>query len=176
MGSSRVTARAARAALFGAAWLAVAAVARADELETPEAGVEVRIDAVLASNSGTTFDSALKPLKQPFVSLFPYSSYRLLQGERRVMAWRREEQFMLPGGRYLLIMPRGVQGDRVSLNVLVMQGTRPLVSTVLSLKNRGTFLVGGPPHGEGVLIIAIGAVTDHLRAPGLTHRAATTPR
>ncbi|MGD9765336.1 MAG: hypothetical protein AB7V27_16685 [Candidatus Binatia bacterium] len=152
-----------------------AAAARGDQLTTPTEGVEVRIDTVLASNSGTAFDSALSRLKGPFVSLFPYSSYRLIQGERRVVAWRREEQFMLPGGRYLVIMPRGVQGDRVSLNVMLIHGTRPLVSTVLSLKNRGTFLVGGPPHGEGVLIIAIGAATAPQPTPGLALQTGTAP-
>lgn len=122
-------------------------------------GVEVRIDTVVASNSGQTFDPALASLRQPFVGLFPYSSYRLIQGEQRRVEWRREAQFLLPGGRYLVIMPRGYKDGRVSLNVMLIQGSRPLVNTVLALKNHGTFLVGGPHYGDGVLIIAIGAGT-----------------
>jgi hypothetical protein len=158
MGFRAVTAGARRAAVLLATCLA-ATPAAGESLSTPADGVEVRIDTVLASNAGTGFDSALKPLKQPFRSLFPYSSYRLLQGEQRVAAWRREEQFMLPGERYLVIIPRGVHGDRVSLNVMLMQGSRPLVNTVLSLKNNGTFLVAGPRYGGGVLIFAIWART-----------------
>jgi hypothetical protein len=73
-------------------------------------------------------------------------------------------------------MPRGVQDDRVSLNLVLMQGTRALVSTVVSLKNRGTFLVGGPPHGEGVLIIAIGAEMAAPASRPLSKQVATTPR
>lgn len=133
--------------------------ALAETLGTPHGGVEVRIDTVLASNSGKRFDPALKPLREPFRGLFPYSSYRLVQGERRLAAWRKEEQFMLPGQRYLVVIPRGMQGDRLSLSVMLMQGSRPLVNTVLSLKNNGTFLVAGPSYGEGVLIFAIGART-----------------
>lgn len=150
-----------------ASCLACAATAQADPPPAHADGVEVRIDTVLASNSGTVFDSALKPLKQPFRGLFPYSSYRLLQGERRLVGWKREEQFLLPGQRYLVVMPRGIQGDRVSLSVMLIQGTRPLVNTVLSLKNDGTFLVGGPSYGDGVLIIAIGARTSPPATPHL---------
>lgn len=122
-------------------------------------GVEVRIDTVLASNSGRAFDSALVALKPPLDRMFQYSSYRLIQGERRVINWRRAERFMLPGGRYLVVSPSGLSGDRVHLNVMLIHGTRPLVNTELKLKNRGTFLVGGPQYKEGVLIIAIGAST-----------------
>jgi hypothetical protein len=126
-----------------------------------EEGVEVRIDSILASNSGQAFDSDLVSLQQTFGRMFPYSSYRLLQGERRLIGWKREERFVLPGGRYLVVIPRGIQNDRVSLNVMLIHGSRPLVDTVLSLKNRGTFLVGGPHYKEGVLIIAIGARTPN---------------
>jgi hypothetical protein len=154
-----------RATLIVAGYLAMCGAALAETLGTPDQGVEVRIDTVLASNSDKGFDPALRPLRQPFRGLFPYSSYRLLQGERRLAAWRKEEQFMLPGQRYLVVIPRGVQGDRVSLSVMLMQGSRPLVNTVLSLKNQGTFLVAGPRYGDGVLIFAIGARMQPAKLP-----------
>ncbi|MFN8644797.1 MAG: hypothetical protein U0802_25195 [Candidatus Binatia bacterium] len=164
-----------RAALLVASCLAVAGAAIADTLRTPDEGVEVRIDTVLAGNNGRTFDPALRPLKEPFRGLFPFSSYRLLQAERRMATWRREEQFMLPGQRYLVILPRGVQGDRVSLSVMLMQGSRPLVNTVLSLKNNGVFLVAGPRYDGGVLIFAIGARTKALAVPSLPLSAEGSP-
>jgi len=129
--------------------------------ETPGAveEVEVRIDTVLASNTGTSFDPALAQLRQPFVGLFPYSSYRLIQGEQRRIGWRREAEFLLPGGRYLVVIPRGYKDGRVQLSLMLIQGTRPLVNTALALKDNGVFLVAGPHYKEGVLIIAIAAAT-----------------
>ena len=120
--------------------------------------VEMRIDTVLASNAGTSFE-APAALRQPFVGLFPYSSYRLLQGEERRVAWRREAEFLLPGGRYLVVVPRGYKDGRVLLNVMLIAGTRPLVNTALALKNHGVFLMAGPRYQEGILVIAIGAGT-----------------
>jgi hypothetical protein len=140
-------------ALFGAVAAAEDAAATGDE------EVEVRIDTVLASNSGKGFDPALASLRQPFVGLLPYSSYRLVQGEQRRVAYRREAEFLLPGGRYLVVVPRGYKDGRVQLSVMLIQGTRPLVNTTLALRNHGVFLVAGPHYQEGVLIIAIGAGT-----------------
>lgn len=139
--------------------------------ETPFAigdTIEVRVDTVLASSVGQAFDPALASLRQPFAGLFPYSSYRLLQEEQRRVAWRRDAEFLLPGGRSLVVVPRGYKDGRVQLNVMLLQGVRPVVNTTLTLKDNGVFLVAGPRYGQGVLIIAIGA--------GITMRTAGTTR
>lgn len=173
MGRPRLTVRGAPAVALVLAGLACAARGEAQVGAPPTTdAVEVRIDTVLASSVGARFDPALAPLRRPFTQLFPYSSYHLIQGERRVMPWRHEERFLLPGGRYLVVTPRGVSGDRVSLGVMLFQGARPLVNTVLSLKNRGVFLVGGPRYRDGVLIIAISARTRQVATP---LRAAVVP-
>ena len=75
------------------------------------------------------FDPALASLRQPFAALFPYSSYRLVQGEQRRVVWRREAEFLLPGGRYLVVIPRGYKDDRVLAQRDADAGTRPLVNT-----------------------------------------------
>jgi hypothetical protein len=122
-----------------------------------EDGCEIRIGAVVASNSGRLFDPRLASLKPQFDSLFPYSSYRLLTNESRRVQWGSRAGFDLPGGRYLLVIPREYKEGRVSLKILLIDGSRALVDTVLALRDQGTFLVGGPRDKQGVLIIAIGA-------------------
>ena len=170
-----VTGRRGRASFVACSAVLLVYVVGAGATDVPADGVEVRIDTVLASNSGQAFDSSLVALQQPFRSLFPYSSFRLIQNERRLVGWKREERFLLPGGRYLVVTPRGLQNDRVSLNLMLIQGTRPLVNTVLSLKNHGTFLVGGPHYGEGVLIIAVGAGTPGTPVAGTVQTTAGEP-
>jgi len=126
-----------------------------------ESGCEIRIGAVVASNSGRLFDPRLASLKPQFDSLFPYSSYRLLMNDKRKVQWGSRVGFDLPGGRYLLVIPREYKEGRVSLKILLIDGSRALVDTVLALRDQGTFLVGGPRHNEGVLIIAIGARSEN---------------
>jgi hypothetical protein len=120
-------------------------------------GVEVRIGAVFASNTEQTFDPRLASMRRQFDTLFPYTSYRLIKEERRLVVWGRQAGFDLPGGRYLLVIPREYKDGRVSMKLMLVEGSRPLFDTVVGLRNQGTFLVGGPRHQEGVLIIAIGA-------------------
>jgi hypothetical protein len=121
--------------------------------------VEVRIGAVLASNSGQEFDARLAAMHRQFNTLFPYSSYRLMKEERQRVPWGGKVGFDIPGGRYVLVIPREFKNDRVSMKVMVIEGARPIVDTAISLRNHATFLVGGPRQDEGVLILSIGADT-----------------
>ena len=120
-------------------------------------GVEVRIGAVFASNTENAFDPKLAVMRRQFDTLFPYTSYRLIKEERRNVAWGHQAGFDLPGGRYLLVIPREFKEGRVSMKLMLVEGSTPLFDTVVGLRNQGTFLVGGPRHQDGVLIIAIGA-------------------
>ena len=121
--------------------------------------VEVRIGAVLASNSGNEFDARLASLQRQFDTLFRYTSYRLVKEERQQVPWGGKVAFDIPGGRYLLVIPREFKNDRVSMKVMVLEGARPIIDTVLSLRNHATFLIGGPRQPDGVLILSIGADT-----------------
>ena len=132
----------------------------------------MRIDTVLASNAEQTVRlGSRSSLRQPFHGLFPYSSYRLIQGEQRRVGWRREARVPAPrrslsGGDPARLQERPRLAQRHA-----DPRHRPLVNTVLSLKNHGTFLVAGPHYQEGVLIIAIGAGTPTATA---VHAAAAT--
>ena len=123
--------------------------------------VEVRIGAVLASNSGKEFDPRLVSLHRQFITLFPYSSYHLVKEERQQVPWGGKAGFVIPGGRYVLVIPKEYKNDRVSMKVLVIEGARPIIDTALSLRNHATFLVGGPRQQDGVLILSIGADMLH---------------
>jgi hypothetical protein len=152
-------------ALFGT-WLAVVGVSSPGWAEDGPAlasplinAVEVRIGAVLASNSGKEFDARLASLHRQFDALFPYSSYRLVKEERQQVPWGGKAGFDIPGGRYVLVVPREFKNDRVSMKVMVLEGARPIIDTVLSMRNHATFLIGGPREPDGVLILSIGADT-----------------
>lgn len=144
-----------RAVLWMASACVVLCAAHAAAQES--GGCEVRIGAVVASNSGRGLDPQLAAFKRQFSSLFSYTSYRLIAEQSKSVEWGRRAAFDLPGGRFLLVIPRGLRDGRVSLKILLIDGSRPIVETKLALRDRGMLLVGGPRHQEGVLIIQIGA-------------------
>ncbi len=125
----------------------------------PVNAVEVHIGAVLASNSGQEFDQRLAAMHRQFQVLFPYSSYRLVKEQRQQVPWGGKVGFDIPGGRYVLVIPKEFKNDRVLMKVMVIEGARSIVDTALSLRDHATFLVGGPRDPNGVLILSIGADT-----------------
>lgn len=123
--------------------------------------VELRVETVLATDSSKEFDNRLNDIR-PQLDKFRYSSYRLVQEERRRVDWGKQADFLLPGGRFLQVVPKGYTNERIALQVMLMEGTTPtpLLETLLSIRNHGMVFFGGRRHQGGTLIIRIGAVTD----------------
>ncbi|MFQ5664985.1 MAG: hypothetical protein ACE5I7_00995 [Candidatus Binatia bacterium] len=145
-------------AVLGTHGLAVAAESTPHSTVSLAAdAVEVHIGAVLASNSGNEFDARLASLHRQFNTLFPYTSYRLVKEEHQRVPWGGRVGFDIPGGRYVLVIPKEYKNGRVSMKVMVVDGSRFIVDTALSLRSHATFLVGGPRQHGGVLILSIGA-------------------
>ena len=122
--------------------------------------VEVRIETVLASNTPQEADRRLERIRAHLDRLFRYTSYRLVQGERRMTRWGSPTSFNLPGGRFLEVLPKSHANNRVSMHVIMIEGDKPIVNTELVLQNGGVFFVGGRTHDEGVLITSIGVAAD----------------
>lgn len=129
---------------------------------TPRA-VEISIGAVRASSAGDDFDPRLVAMRPQLGRLFPhYSSYQLVDQATRQVSWGDKVRLDIPGDRYVLVIPKRIKGDRVSLRVIMVEKRRPTMHTALSLKSGATLLVGGPRDAQGrVLIVAIDAAPVH---------------
>jgi hypothetical protein len=123
--------------------------------------VELRIETVLATNASPYFDDRLKDIRRQ-IEAFRYSSYRLVQEERRKVGWGTQVDFSLPGGRMLQVVPKQFIDERITLELVIMEGTltTPIMKTALSIRNHGTLFFGGRRYQEGTLIIRIGATAD----------------
>jgi len=148
--------------MTGPAWRRAAVLVAAALLAAPEAraaGVTVSVGSVLATDGGQPeFDARLVAMKPQFDSLFRYSSYRLMKQERRPLEWGQGASFDIPGGRYLVIAPKELRDAKVSMQVMLLEGGRPLIDSAVG--DHGVLLLGGPKQQEGVLIIVIGADTE----------------
>ncbi|OGQ48737.1 MAG: hypothetical protein A3I10_05130 [Deltaproteobacteria bacterium RIFCSPLOWO2_02_FULL_57_26] len=121
-------------------------------------GLHLRIGTILASNESEDFDPKLSRMKNQ-LEVIKYSSYRLIKEEVQKVQWRLNAVFEVPGGRSLVILPQEYRNQRLALKVRLLQGDKPLVDTTVRLRNRGYFLLGGPAHEGGVLILSIFAMT-----------------
>ncbi|MEW6296197.1 MAG: hypothetical protein AB1671_00440 [Thermodesulfobacteriota bacterium] len=123
--------------------------------------VEVRIDTVLATNASKDFDNRLGDMRRQ-LSAFRFSSYRLVKEERRQVGWGKQADFLLPGGRFLQVVPKEYVNEQIALQVMLMEGATPtsLMSTYLRIPNPGALFIAGRPHQEGTLIIRIGVAAE----------------
>lgn len=119
--------------------------------------IHIRVDSVVASNTNEGVDARLAGMGYRLRSLFNYTTYRLISHQEGQTECGKLISFSLPGGRILHLQPRAVAGDMISMELVLFQGERPLMTTDLKLKNHGVLIVGGPHYQQGMLIISIRA-------------------
>jgi hypothetical protein len=123
--------------------------------KTPQT-VHVTIRSILAANKSDEFDAKLKGMEQQLKSL-KYRSYRSLKDESKTMPWQGTQTFEIPGGRTLTVSPQEFQDNRIALKVRLTENDKPIVDTTVKIANKGNFILGGPPHEGGALVLSISA-------------------
>lgn len=116
--------------------------------------VPIEVLVVLASREpGGGVDPAIQSLVRELQRDFAYTSYRLLETHRGEVSADRPWQTAIVGGRALNVALTRAEQRRVELRIVTAG-----VNTRVGLVRGGSpILLGGPPHREGVLIIAISA-------------------
>ncbi len=130
-----------------------------DAAEKGQQAVQLSIGTILASNESDNFDPKLSKMKSQ-LEVIKYRSYRLIREEVQKTSLQSSAAFEIPGGRSLMVVPEEYRNNRLYLKVRLLEGDKPLLDTRVSLRNRGNFLLGGPPHEGGVLILSISAMAQ----------------
>lgn len=118
--------------------------------------VQVTIRSILAANKSDEFDAKLKGMEQQLKSL-KYRSYRSLKDDSKAVPWQGTQSFEIPGGRTLTVAPQEIQNNRIALKVRLTENDKPIVDTTVKIPNKGNFILGGPPHEGGTLVLSISA-------------------
>jgi hypothetical protein len=144
--------RAAGAALIGLAVTTGAVFAQ-------QPGFLVRVRTVLATDTGSELDSRLdERQRKQLISLFRYSSFRIVSEESRECELDSPQSFQIPGGRFLQVKPLGTRNDRLRMKVVLLEGASPPpLDTLFSVPNHGNIWLAGPRHPDGTLLISINA-------------------
>jgi len=121
--------------------------------------VNVYIDSVMAADTNEGTDPRLAPMALKLRGLFGFSTYNLIGHNEGQTDCGKMIAFALPGGKILHVQPRAVDGDMIAMEIILFDGTRPMMTTDLKLRNNGTLIVGGPRYEQGMMIISIGAST-----------------
>jgi hypothetical protein len=125
----------------------------------------LRVDEVVASDTGLGIDERLLPMGLRLESLFRYTTYRLISHQVGRTECGRTAAFTLPGGWIVHVEPSAVRDDMIAMELMLFQGARPMMTTDVRMRNHGMLIIGGPHYQQGMLIIPIGADAPELAMP-----------
>jgi len=140
--------------------------------------IRIRVDSVLAANTGKGMDAQLAStsIGDRLKALFEYTTYRLVMHQERQTVCGRMVTFEMPGGRILHLALRSVEGNMISMELVLFEGTRPVMTTDLKLLNHAILIVGGPRYQQGMLITMISTdAPDRPRERGTSPEAPSAP-
>jgi RNA polymerase sigma-70 factor (ECF subfamily) len=129
------------------------------QLSSPSPLVRFNVQVLLATDAETTSGAALPDdlgqLVPKLRQLFRYKQYVLVQqywGQAPVGGVQR---WSVVGERTLEVSPERVTGDSARLEVRLQRGTVMELTTTMRVKPGAPVVMGGPRHGEGVLIVIL---------------------
>jgi len=125
---------------------------------TALAQVQTRVRMIEASNTGSTIDPSLGDVHGQLGSLFSFTSYRLLRDENlHLLADRPAEISTAHKGISLEITLMRQQREMAEFRVKIRRERMDILNTQVRLSPGRTVLIGGPKHGESIIILAISA-------------------
>ncbi len=125
----------------------------------------LRVDEVIAADTGEGIDQRLLPMGLRLESLFRYTTYRLVSHQVGRAECGRTAAFTLPGGWIVHVEPNAVRDNMIAMELMLFEGARPMMVTDIRMRNHGMLIIGGPHYQQGMLIIPIGADTPELAMP-----------
>ena len=122
-----------------------------------ETAIQIDVKTILASQEKGAIDPQLRGLTQELQTVFRYSSYSLLSRAGLSLDGNNRGVISLPENRTMRIVSRGVNDDRVTLELEILKDKRQIFKTVIRLRNRSSITIGGPEYRGGNLLFNISA-------------------
>jgi hypothetical protein len=100
-------------------------------------------------------DERLRRIIPQLRSLFRYTEYTTIERHRAEVTLGTSQRFPLPGARQLEVVPDQLQGQTVRMRVRLLKGEQSELRANIMAAPGAPAVLGGPTHGDGVLIIIL---------------------
>ena len=121
------------------------------------AQVQTRIRTIEASNVGSSVDPSLRDVHDQLGSLFNFTSYRLLRDESVSLTLNKPYEISAHREVTLEITLMNQKKDTAEYRIRIRREASEILNTQVRLSSGRTVLVGGPKHGQGIVILALSA-------------------
>jgi hypothetical protein len=119
--------------------------------------VQTRIRIIEASNVGSRIDPSLGDVHDQLGSLFSFTSYKLLRDDNLTLSLNRPVEIFAHKEVILEVTLMRQQGDSAEFRVKIRREVKEILNTQVRLSPGRTVLIGGPKHGDGIIILALSA-------------------
>ena len=120
-----------------------------------EPNINITVKTISASGKGNSVDPRLKGLVQELQSVFRYSSYEFLGQKDLKLSSNNKGVVTLPEQRIMNISVKGVEGNRVVLDIEIQKNNSRIFQTEIKLSNKRSLTIGGPEYKGGNLLFNI---------------------
>ena len=118
--------------------------------------VSVQLLVVHATNSHKRVDGQLRPLL-PHLRFISYTGFSVLETHEASLAPTQSQTFSIAGGRRVEVKLLSRSETEAKLQVSMHRADRKLLDTTVRIHRNRSFIVAGPKHEGGVLILPVTA-------------------
>lgn len=118
--------------------------------------LQVSVEVIKADRNSKEVDPQLKDLVKELTPVLNYSGFTLLKKSVIKLAPKEKAEVILSSSRVLRLQFLGFEADQARLLVRIVEKEMETFRTTLLLVDKGSVLIGGPPHEGGVLLLRIG--------------------
>ncbi|MBU4426496.1 MAG: hypothetical protein L6406_13475 [Desulfobacterales bacterium] len=117
----------------------------------------VNVEVIKATRNSTEIDPQLQDLVKELAPVLNYSGFSLLKKIEIRLVQKGKGDVILSSGRVLELEFLGFEDKQARLLVRIVEKGEQTFRTTLLMVDKGSVLIGGPPHHDGVLLLRIGA-------------------
>ncbi|MGB0639351.1 MAG: hypothetical protein ACPGTU_08465 [Myxococcota bacterium] len=127
----------------------------AQKAESPVSDkVTIKVWTVHASNSHKEVDERLSRISK-YLKNLNYSGFKLLSKDAAHLTPKGKQKFQIAGGKVVKVTVLSRDQKRARVRVEVHGSKGKLVDTTVNIRRNGLFMVAGPKHKGGILVLPI---------------------
>jgi hypothetical protein len=116
--------------------------------------VTIKVWTVHASNSHKGVDERLGRISK-YLKNLNYSGFKLLSKDAAHLTPKGKQKFQIAGGKVVKVTVLSRDEKRARVRVEVHGSKGKLVDTTVNIRRNGLFMVAGPKHKDGILVLPI---------------------
>lgn len=118
--------------------------------------VDIEVMVVHASNSHNRVDPSLQPVMQ-HLRFTNFKGFKMLSKEAKGINLSQDHTYTVAGGRRLKIKLLERDAKRAKIRIEMFNAKNKILDTTVSIHRNKSFMVAGPKHDGGVLVLPLTA-------------------